>query len=158
MSNGKSLKPKQLSAVRLLASGAPAYRVAEQLEVSTMTIYRWRRLPEFSAKLHSITNSGLEEIAKKLNATTLTAVETLQEVLCDMTQPAPTRIKAALGVLGVMSSVNGALEKSLQHRLADFDLAQRFEIGFLPYDAVGSGYSGSEGAILNAEQPQCIPV
>ncbi|MBV6475564.1 MAG: hypothetical protein MOGDAGHF_01107 [Rhodocyclaceae bacterium] len=158
MSNGKSLKPKQLSAVRLLASGAPAYRVAEQLEVSTMTIYRWRRLPEFNAKLYSITNSGLEEIAKKLNATTLTAVETLQEVLCDMTQPAPTRIKAALGVLGVMSSVNGALEKSLQHRLADFDLAQRFEIGVLPYDAVGSGYSGGEGAILSAEQAQCIPV
>jgi len=158
MNNGKSLKPKQLSAVRLLASGAPAYRVAEQLEVSTMTIYRWRRLPEFNAKLHSITNSGLKEIAKKLNATTLTAVETLQEVLCDMTQPAPTRIKAALGVLGVMSSVNGALERSLQHRLADFDLAHRFEIGVLPYNAVGSGYNGGEGAILSADQSQCIPV
>lgn len=158
MSNGKSLKPKQLSAVRLLASGAPAYRVAAQLEVSTMTIYRWRRLPEFDAKLHSITNSGLEEIAKKLNATTLTAVETLQEVLCDMTQPAPTRIKAALGVLGVMSSVNGALEKSLQHRLADFDLAHRFVDHVLPYDVGGSGYSDGEGVVQSASSSQCIPV
>jgi hypothetical protein len=137
MKNGKSLKPVQLTAIQLLAIGTPASHVAERLEVSAMTIYRWQRLPEFEAKLHAVTSSGLEEIAKKMNATALTAVETLHEVLCDLSQPVPTRMKAALGVLGVMGSVNGALERGLQHRAADFDLKQRWSSLGHTYEATG---------------------
>lgn len=137
MQNVKRLKARQLQAVKLLALGTPASHVAERLEVSAMTIYRWQRQPAFEAKLNSITSSGLEQISKMLNATALTAVETLQEVLCDMSQPTAIRMKAALGVLGVMSSVNGALEKSLQHRVADFDLSQRYSSQGYTYDSNG---------------------
>lgn len=149
MNSGKSLKAKQLSAIQLLALGTPANRVAEQLAVSAMTIYRWRRLPEFDAKLTSIANSGLEEIAKKMNATALTAVETLQEVLCDLSQPTPLRVRAALGVLGAMPSVNGALERGLQHRFADFDLEQRFSDVVYPHD---------NGGIAGASTGNCVTV
>lgn len=149
MTASNSLKPKQLSAIRLLAMGTPAYRVAEQLEVSTMTIYRWRRQPEFDAKLSCIANSGLEEIAKKMHATALTAVETLHEVLCDLSQPTPLRMKAALGVLGAMPSVNGALERGLQHRFADFDLEQRFSGVVYPHD---------NGGIAGASAGNCVTV
>lgn len=144
MKNVTSLKARQLQAVKLLALGTPANQVAERLEISVMTIYRWKRLPEFEAKLSAITSSGLEEIAKTLNATALTAAETLQEILCDMTQPVPTRMKAALGVLNAMGSVNAALERGLQHRAGDFDLAQRFssQAGYI-YEAGQSG--GSSG-------------
>jgi hypothetical protein len=137
MQNVKRLKPVQLTALRLIASGTPDCEVASTLNVSVMSVYRWKKLPAFEAKLNAITSSGLEEIAKKMNATALTAMETLQEVLCDLTQPVPTRMKAALGVLGVMSSVNGALERSLQHRVADFDLAHRFGNHGVTYDAAG---------------------
>ena len=99
MNNVKSLKARQLTAVKLLALGTPANQVAAQLEVSTMTIYRWKRMPEFEAMVGSIALSGLEEIAKKMNATTLTAVETLQEILCNMNEPVSIRLKAAIGVL-----------------------------------------------------------
>lgn len=105
-----------------------------------MSVYRWKRLPAFEAKLHSITESGLEEIARKANAATLTAVETLQEILCDLTQPTTIRMRAALGVLGVMATVNGALEKSLKHREADFELAQRFDGPSFTYDGNGNKY------------------
>jgi transposase-like protein len=138
MSNVKALKPRQLSAIQLLACGTPACRVAERLEVSTMTLYRWSRQPEFEAKLRSITSSGLEEVAKKMNATTLTAVETLQEILCDMTQPTGTRLKAALGVLAALPSVSSALEKGLQHRVADFDLNQRWSGKTFTFDSSGN--------------------
>ena len=80
----KSLKPVQLYALKLIALGTPDYQVAARLEVSVMTIYRWKRLPQFEAKLNAITTSGLEQIVKKLNIASLTAVETLQEVLNDM--------------------------------------------------------------------------
>jgi len=129
--------------------GTPIVKVAERLDISCMTIWRWQRQPAFQAKLTAITSSGLEEIAKTLNLTALTAAETLQEILCDLSQPVPTRMKAALGVLGVMSSVNGAVERGLQHRVADFDLAQRFssQAGYT-YEAAGQSCDPSgEGTI-----------
>ena len=134
MQNVKSLKARQLEAVKLLSAGTPACRVAGQLAVSPMTIYRWQRLPAFEAKLNAITTSGLEEIAKTLNATALTAVETMQEILGDLRQPATVRLRAALGVLNAMGPVNSALERGLQHRTADFDLPHRFNSQGCTYD------------------------
>lgn len=146
MKSETSLKPRQLQAVQLLAHGTPANQVAERLEISEMTIYRWKKLPEFESKLRSISSSGLQEIAKKLNASALTAVETLQEVLCDMTQPVNIRVKAALGVLNTMASVNGALEKGLQHRVGDFDLQERFSGSAFTYDSSGERIAiGNDG-------------
>lgn len=145
MNNGKKLKARQLQALKLIAMGTPTNQVAQRLEVSTMTLYRWQRQPEFEAKLRSITSSGLEEVAKKMNAATLTAIETLQEAMCDMSEPTGTRMKAAVAVLGAMPSVNGILEKSLQHRVGDFDLQQRWSEGFTfdssgnPYPTTGNG-------------------
>lgn len=136
----KTLKPVQLTAISMLAAGTPAIQVAARLEVSTMTIYRWQRLPEFESKLRNITSSGLEEIAKKMNAATLTAVETLQETMCDMREPASVRMKAALGVLGATASVNGMLEKSLRHRVADFRLQERWGDSFT-YNGSGENCS-----------------
>ncbi len=140
----KTLKPVQLTAISMLAAGTPATQVAARLEVSTMTIYRWQRLPEFESKLRTITSSGLEEIAKKMNAATLTAIETLQETMCDMSEPAAVRLKAALGVLSATASVNGMLEKSLRHRAADFDLPERWGDSFT-YN--GSGEPVGAGSI-----------
>ncbi len=134
----KMLKPRQLSAIQLLALGTPAYQVAERLEVSAMTIHRWQRLPEFESKLHSIVDSGLDELARKINIAALTAVETLQEILCDMTVPCTFRLRAAIGVLNAMPRVNGVLEKSLQHRAADFDLRKRFSDMPFTYNSSGN--------------------
>lgn len=132
------LKPRQIHAIQLLAVGTPLTRVAQTLEISEMTLWRWGKQAEFQSKLNAITSSGLAEIAKTLNATALTAVETLQEVLCDMSQPVPIRVKCALGVLGVLGPVNAALERGLQHRAGDFDLAQRFNLQGHTYEAAGS--------------------
>lgn len=152
MDNTKSLKARQLNAVQLLAVGVPAYKVAAQLEVSTMTIYRWQKLPAFEEKLNAITTSGLGEIAKKMNATTLTAVETLQEILCDMTQPTLIRMKAALGVLGSVASVNNMLEKNVKHGVADFDLQQRFSEHAFTFDANGNRFSAVEFRPSDSEE------
>ncbi|WP_430232287.1 hypothetical protein [Nitrosomonas communis] len=138
MKNHKSLKPKQITAIQLLAMGTPACQVAAKLEITTMTLYRWQKLPEFNSKLNLIASSGLEEIAKKMNGATITAIETLQEAMCDLTEPSSVRIKAALGVLGAMASVNGTLEKALKHKIADFDLSKRFNDTGWSYDQNGN--------------------
>lgn len=138
MKQAKALKARQMSAIQLLAMGTPAYQVAEKLQVTSMTIHRWKPLPEFEAKLRFIASSGLEEIAKKMNATTLTAIETLQEIMCDMREPSSARMKAALGVLGTMASVNNTLEKSLKHRAGDFDLKERWSGPAFTFDSNGN--------------------
>jgi len=140
----KTLKPVQLTAISMLAAGTTATQVAARLDISTMTIYRWQRLPEFEARLRTITSSGLEEIAKKMNAATLTAIETLQETMCNMSEPTPVRMKAALGVLNATASVNGMLEKSLRHRVADFDLQERWGDSF---NHSSSGESVGTGSV-----------
>lgn len=137
MKTEKTLKPVQLTALKLIALGTPANQVAERLEVSAMTIYRWQRLPAFQDKLGCISSSGLQEMAKKLNAASLTAIETLQETMCNMAESPSIRIKAAIGVLNAMASVNNALEKGLQHRLADFSLQDRFNGPSFTYDSSG---------------------
>ena len=140
--NMKPLKPVQLSAIQLIAIGTPAVKVAERLDVSEMTIYRWRRLPEFEARLNAITESGMEEIAKRLNAAALTAVENIQSILCDMTLPTNTQIKLSLGVLNAMPAMNAALERGLRHRLGDFDPRQRWT-GPYTYDSDSGDHCGS---------------
>lgn len=129
MNNQKPLKPKQINAIQLLAVGTPAHQVAEKLEITTMTLYRWQKQPQFNSKLNYIANSGLEELAKKMNAATITAIETLQETMCHLGVPLATRMKAAQIILNNTSSVNSMLEKAIKHRAADFDLKQRWENG-----------------------------
>ena len=158
MKQVKSLKPKQLNAIRMLATGTPAVQVAERLEITTMTLWRWQRLPEFEHTLHSIAHSGLDELAKKMNVAALTAVEVLQEILCDMRQPTSTRLKAAIGALSVMPSVNGVLEKSLQHRTADFDTRRRFDGPAFTYDADGQPCTFRSSSMVAAEIPEFVEV
>lgn len=138
MKTDNTLNARQLTALKLLASGTPDHQVVERLEITRVTLYRWKQLPEFEEKLRTITNSGLEQVAKKMNALALTAAETLQYYMCDMSLPADTQIKLALGVLNAMPKVNGALEKSLQHRSADFDVKTRFKESGFTYDADGN--------------------
>lgn len=149
MKDVKMLKARQLQAIQLLALGTPIVKVAERLDISCMTIWRWQRQPAFEAKLNSITSSGLEQVSKTLNSAALSAAETLQEILCDMTQPVPIRMRAALGVLNAMGPVNAALERGLQHRTADFDLARRFSSqARYTYEAAGQSGGSSGGSTI----------
>ena len=132
-----SLKPRQVQALHLLAVGRPASEVAAVVNVSAMTIFRWKQSPAFRSRLERVSNSGLEEIAKKLQALSLTAVETLQESLCDMSLPVHLRAKVALGVLGSLGSVNAVLTKRLPDGAGDFELEHRFKGPALSYDSQG---------------------
>jgi hypothetical protein len=71
-----------------------------------------------------------------LNAASLAAIETAQEVMCNMREPVELRLSAAKIVLTAMPPTTAALEKALRHRLADFSLEERFERGST-YDSAG---------------------
>lgn len=138
MNKVKPLKAKQTAALRLLAQGESHKFVAETLRVSQMTIYRWGNLPAFQTQLKTINASetGLEVTARRLSAAALTAVETCQEVMCNMLEPVELRLKAAQIALRAMPSNHAAIEKALLHRWSDFELSRRFE-GGSTYDSAG---------------------
>ena len=133
-----SLKPKQVHALQLLATGRPVSHVAAAVNVSPMTVFRWKNTPAFRSRLDLVTNSGMEELAKKVNATALTAIETLQEALCDMALPVRLRARVALGVLGTMGAINAALSRRLQDGAADFKLSTRFDGPAFSHDGTGN--------------------
>ena len=157
MAEHKTLKPKQLDAIKMLVTGTPIYQVAEKLQVTSMTLWRWRKLPEFEQTLNAVSYSGLDELAKKVNVAALTAAETLQEILCSLNEPTDVRMKAALGVLRAMPGINTVLEKSLQHRAADFDLRKRFSGPAFTHSSDGQPYPflqrpGSSGNAVNSAE------
>lgn len=156
MTRPKTLKPKQMNAIRLRAAGTPAYQVAERLEITTMTLYRWKQLPEIEQTLNAVAYSGLEEIAKKVNIAALTAIETIQDILCNMAEPTEVRMKAAMVALRAMPLVNGVLEKGLQHRGADFDTRERFSGPAFTYDSTGRpcAFPGRAMPASNASMPE----
>lgn len=156
MQQAKTLKPKQLNAIKMLATGIPAYEVAERLQVTTMTLWRWQRLPAFEHTLNSISHSGLDELARKINIAALTAVEVVQECLCDMREPSATRLKAAAIALKAMPGVNSALTNA--HPSADFDTRKRSTGPAFTYDAQGRPCWSGAPSIGSAAIPQAVDV
>jgi hypothetical protein len=156
MEQAKALKPKQLNAIKMLATGIPAYVVAERLEVTTMTLWRWQRLPEFENTLNSISHSGLNELARKINIAALTAVEVVQECLCDMREPSATRLKAAAIALRAMPGVNSALTNA--HLSADFDTRSRSTGPAFTYNGQGRPCWSGARSMGSAETPEAVEV
>ena len=138
MKNHKVLKPKQQLAVRLLALGHQKNIVAQRLDVSTMTLYRWEQSPNFQNELAtSIESSGLKETARKLHIAGITAAETIQEFLNNMSHPAEVRAKFAVGVLRAYPAFQSAIEKGLRNRVGDFNLDERW-LSHATYDSHGN--------------------
>lgn len=136
MTQDKPLKALQHNAIRLLAQGETQKNVAQILNISPMTVSRWNNLPNFQTQLQTVTasESGLEALARKSNATALTAVENLQEVLAGVHEPLQVRLQAAQIILRCLPAINAAMERGLKHRRADFLLEQRWERGNI-YDS-----------------------
>jgi hypothetical protein len=155
MKKKKVLRPKQVQAVRLLARGETKQYVATRLSVATMTVYRWQRDPIFQSQLEALHASGLEATAKKVHIAGLTAAETLQEYLNDMTQPAETRAKFAIGVLRAYPALQAALAKGIRSRMADFDLEERWDMSLSTFDSNGNpiaeGWGHREPQLLNSD-------
>jgi transposase-like protein len=57
----KELTEIQLRAARLLAMGESHKNISQQLGIDRTTIYRWRKLPTFSAELSQLTEAAMAE-------------------------------------------------------------------------------------------------
>jgi len=69
-----------------------------------------------------------------------------------MTLPVALRVKASIGVLGAMGSVNAALSKRLQDGAADFDSRTRFAGPTFSYGADGELIQPATGRFLQSDE------
>ncbi len=148
MKNVKPLNPRQLHAIKLLAAGTPDYLVAQRIEVSTMTIYRWKRQEVFNQELRRIAYFGLEDFSKKLNESAVTAIETLQEVMNDLREPSTHRSKVALGIINALPKMQEALSRSVQP-IEPSGFQSGGEVGSVTLEQVGMIEIGSEEFIAS---------
>lgn len=132
MKISNALPPRQMIAIRLLASGLTATAVAEELGISYMTLYRWKQNELFSAELNRATTSYIMEFTEKLNFSAMAAIDTLNEIMNDLREPSTHRGKIALGVLKNLPRIQSALAKT-SYRAADpstGDQSAEIEVGY----------------------------
>ena len=62
----KPLDEVQLRAARMIAMGVPYNDIAKQINVTRITLYRWRKLPQFAAELSKLTQEASQESREHL--------------------------------------------------------------------------------------------
>jgi len=73
---------------------------ARAVGVSTATLMRWQKLPEFQAAYRAARRAAHGQSIARLQHATSAAVSTLLKVMVDASTPASTKVRAADSVLG----------------------------------------------------------
>jgi hypothetical protein len=105
------LTPKQLEAVSGIAKGLAPSQIAKVLGVSTRTVERWRKLPEFVAALNQIQSEvsrqvkvevveGVTSITSRLENLASKSLDCLEQIIDNPETRSGDRIQAAKLLLG----------------------------------------------------------
>lgn len=97
---GEDLSPRQIRCIELLISGVPQQKVAEELNVNTATISRWKsQNPHFLSAFNRAKKANQEATESKLKTLSLTAVDVISEILTDTNLSPKLRSENAWRVL-----------------------------------------------------------
>jgi hypothetical protein len=77
----KPLSPKQKTLARLLASGSSGVDACKEVGVTTVTLHRWKQLPEFKDYLAALITTFEQESLHRLYTLKFQAVERLATLL-----------------------------------------------------------------------------
>lgn len=94
MKNG-TLTARQTRAIELLLTGKPIKEVADSLNVSRGTVYRWLEQPKFNAVVNHEKSLIVERLSLALANLGQKAVDTLKEALDDPSAGTSVRVRAA---------------------------------------------------------------
>lgn len=125
-----SLTTEQLQAIKMLANGDSHPQIAAALGVSTKTIQRWLKKPEFTQALTDVQVRTLEQtveaatndISEKIQRLVPKAIKTLETYLDDPKARGSDRLRAAQ-ILGNWAGLNQPQiqpERSAEQNLKDY--------------------------------------
>lgn len=95
----KSLKPRHYRALGALAVGGGLEDAADAAGVSTVTVRRWLRMPEFREELNRVTGDIAHRAGRRLAALCDDAIGALEGVLRDKKSPKYVKARAAKDTL-----------------------------------------------------------
>jgi hypothetical protein len=124
MSGAKGkLGRKQEAAVLALLSSRNLDEAARVAGVTTRTLYRWMKEPEFDAAYREAKRSAFSQSVARLHQMASAAVMTLGKIMIDSNAPASTRVRAADCVL---NHTTKAVElEDLEGRLSELERAAK---------------------------------
>jgi AcrR family transcriptional regulator len=99
------LTPKQITAVAALLGGKSIEQAAQEAEVGATTVHRWfRESDAFNAALAEGRRAALHTAVTTLSYTARSAAAVVLEIMQNKKTPPGIRLRAALGVLELLSS------------------------------------------------------
>jgi DNA-binding MurR/RpiR family transcriptional regulator len=97
--HGTKLKRKLEEAVAAMLTQRNIEEAARSVDVSTATLMRWQKLPEFQKAYRDARRAAHNQSIARLQQATSAAVSTLLKVMVDPNTPASTKVRAADSVL-----------------------------------------------------------
>src|SRR6266849_5542621 len=98
--HGSKFSRKMEEAVAALRTQRNIEEAARATGVSTATLMRWQKLPEFQAAYREARRAAFGQSVARMQQASGVAVSTLLKIMVDPTAPASTRVRAADSVLG----------------------------------------------------------
>ena len=90
---------KQEEAIVALMTQRNIEEAAKSTGISTQTLIRWLKLPEFDAAYRNARRAAFSQSIARLQQASSAAVSTLLKVMVDPNSPASTRVRAADSIL-----------------------------------------------------------
>lgn len=117
--NPLKLTAQHEKAIDLLLDGTQPPDIAQQLQVSKVTVYRWLKEPEFTAELYQRRREMRRAIINRLHTDAQTAIDTLRDVMTNPRASAMARINAASKVLDIV--MEQTENEEIQQRIAELE-------------------------------------
>lgn len=116
------LKPKQEKFIISLMSKATTEEAIKDAGINRSTAYKYLRDPEFSNEYRRIRRETMQQVTSKLQKASLTAVETLLDVMADKEMSTSSaRVQASKAVLE--NAYKGIEMDDLQQRIEQLEEA-----------------------------------
>jgi hypothetical protein len=97
--HGAKFSRKKEEAIVALLTQRNMDEAAKSIGVSTQTLVRWMRIPEFDEAYRKARRAAFSQSTARLQQATSAAVSTLLKIMVDPNAPASTRVRAADSVL-----------------------------------------------------------
>ena len=104
----RGLDDLQWRAADLVLSGWPITRIAEYLEVSRVSLYKWQKLPAWKRYVAEQTGEALQARSHRVRRVCELALETIERALLDHEIAPLKRAELALKWLGLIREFNQA--------------------------------------------------
>jgi hypothetical protein len=118
--HGSKFERKKEAAIAALLTTKNYEEAAHATGIDLKTLKRWLRVPEFIKELRRARREAVEQAFGRAQQNSSAAISVLLKLMADPTTPAPSRARAALGIVDISRQ---ALELDIETRVAELERA-----------------------------------